>query len=180
MSLLKKIEIFILKVLKKFKKKIVEQFDPEDVLAKKNEQGFEIFLTGINDDNNIRLLNIDDQLGVKDEPDTLVDADLYKKFYIVSKDYFINYNPETFMTFLYSENKGGWLTVVNHHWSYDFSFPPKTAEKMYNLFINSVKRDRKKMEIACNKNVTTSLSIIIKEFQDRQKLSAIILDDKVE
>jgi hypothetical protein len=178
---MKIVENFIVKFLKRFKKKIIEQFDPEDILAKKNEQGFEIFLTGINDDNNVRLLNIDGQLEVRsdDDDDVDVDVDLYKKYYIVSKDYFVNYDPETFMTFLYNENKGGWLTVVNHHWSYDFSFPPKTAHKMYTLFINAVKRDRKKMETVCNKNVTTSLSIIIKEFQERQKNSANILVDEV-
>lgn len=141
------------------KRRFYKKLDgPTDVLTEKQKIGLGIFITGLNDEKNIRFLSSDD--GTPD------------KKYIVSKDFFMNNDVETFITFInYS------MTVVNHTWSYDIDFPKKTGDEMNKMFQRAVRRDRSKMERTVNKNVTNSLTLILQNFQKRQIENAKFVSD---
>jgi len=50
---------------------------------------------------------------------------------------------------------------------------------MNQMFREAVRRDRDKMEKCINKNITTSLTIILKEFEQRMESNAHLVDDVV-
>jgi len=134
-------------ILRSLKENFRSSIDgPDENLSDKQKIALEIFNTGLNDDKNIRLFS----------------ANAEKK-YIVSKDFDINSDVDTFITL-----ENNIMTVVNHIWSYDISFPKKTVEKMNLIFNRAVNRDRSKMENTINKNVSKSMTLILHDFQKRQ------------
>jgi hypothetical protein len=161
-----KIQILWRSVRRSFHKK----FDgPVDVLTEKEKAGMQIFITGLNDNNNIRLLSSDDN----------------NKKYIVSLEFYIKIflsnlkieslklqENETYLIFT-----GSKMTVVNHIYSYDVDFPNNTVKEMNKMFERAVKRDRLRLENAVDKNSTNGLTEILVKFQKRQNENARFVAD---
>jgi hypothetical protein len=125
---------------------IWKKIDKDDVLNPVQKLAFDIFKISLNDENNIRYLNV----GMS-----------YKK-YIVSKQYVINNEINTFLIL-----ESGKLTIVNHQYRYDIDLPEKTSSKMSRMFDDKVKEDRDKMEKEILGNITSSLQIVLEEFKSR-------------
>ena len=161
-----KIQILWRSIRRSFHKK----FDgPVEILSDEQKAGIEIFITGLNDNNNIRLLSSDDN----------------NKKYIVSLEFYIKIflsnlkieslklqENETYLVFVNEK-----MTVVNHIYSYDVDFPSKTVKEMNKMFERAVKRDRLKLENAVNKNKTSGLTQILLNFQKRQLENARFVAD---
>jgi len=137
-------------MFKNLRNKIWSKIDPEDNLSERQKIGLNIFKTELNDDNCIRILNADSD-----------------KKYIISKEYFINGNAELFITLITDIDGKSVCNIINHNYLYDINFPEKTTNIINNLFKEAVKRDRAKMESVINKNVTNSLTQILKDCQEK-------------
>jgi len=158
--------IYIRIWFRKWKKNLWEKFDQPDKLSDEQKTALSIFITGLNDDNNVRILSINK--GVN------------KKF-IVGKDYFSTGNSETFITLETNTVDGdGVCSIINHEYLYPFSFPKKTTSKMNYMFMKAVIRDREKMENIIAGNIKHSLKTILMDFQRRQQLSVKMSDNKID
>lgn len=147
-----------------WKNSINKKMHPDDILTDRQKLVFSIFVDALNDSNCVRFLDVD-QGGID-------------KKYIVSKDYFINGEAESFITLvtkgLDSESK---CNIVNHKYLYDEDFPTNTTIKMNRMFKAAVRRDRAKMEASRMKNSTNALTQILIDFRERMKTQMIPLSD---
>jgi hypothetical protein len=150
-----KIQILWRKITRKYRSNLE---GPKEILSDKQKAGMQIFITGLNDNNNIRLLSLDN------------------KKYIVSLEFYIKIflsnlkieslklqENETYLVFVDQK-----MTVVNHIYSYDVDFPSNTVKEMNKMFERAVKRDRLRLENAVDKNSTNGLTEILVKFQKRQ------------
>lgn len=147
----------------KWSNSIEKKLYPDDILTERQQIGLDIFTNSLNDNNCVRMLNIPG-----------LDED---KKYIVSKDYFIDYNPEMCITFITTLEGDSKCNIVNHEYLYDVTFPVNTTFKLNKMFKQAVVRDRSKMEGAFNKNSTNSLTKILQELLIKMKSSASPLSE---
>lgn len=150
-------------MFEKLKQKWEKKLYPDDNLSDRQKICLDIFVTGLNDDNCIRFLNIEGN-GID-------------KKYIISKDYFINGNAELFITLISNLDGDSKCNIINHTYLYDIEFPTNTTTKMNKMFREAVKRDRSKMEKAMDQNVTNSLTQILLDFQSKMKSNVKLLSD---
>ena len=155
-------EIFI-NWYENWKLSIHKRMHPNDILTERQKLVFSAFVDGLNDNNCIRFLSVDDGT--------------YDKKYIVSKDYFITGEANLFITLITKGVDGdSKCNIVNHHYLYDENFPMNTTSKMNKMFEKAVIRDRAKMETAMNKNATNSLTQILLDFRGRMKEQTKLMD----
>ena len=154
----------IKEIYRNWKNSIDKRMHPNDVLTQRQQLVFSAFVDGLNDNNCIRFLSVDDGT--------------YDKKYIVSKDYFITGEAELFIT-LITRGLDGYskCNIVNHHYLYDENFSVNTTRKMNKMFEKAVIRDRAKMETAMNKNATNSLTQILLDFRERMKEQTKLVDE---
>jgi hypothetical protein len=88
---------------------------------------------------------------IKDERSKLMMSPISRKRYITSHDKQI---------FIIIEN--GFMTIVNHHYSYNIDLPNKTYTKLVIIFDNEMESRRMKMESEIKSNVKHSLKNIYK------------------
>lgn len=136
---------------KKLLHKAWKKIDKDDVLSEYNQSGFDLFKMTLYNDDTIKFLsprNTD-------------------KMYIVTKEYILNNEINTFVLFEHSMSNESKLSIINHEYKYDFLIPKKTSNIMKNMFEDKVEDDRNKMEQEIMGNINNGILLVLEDFKKR-------------